>query len=345
MSSSEEKSEKPSDTKLKKQREKGSVPSTQDLVGLFSTAAGIAVLLGTAAATWRPLAESFAEFSRISQLPLENALNEAYQLFTSIFYRSVLPATGAVIGVAIIVNLIVNKGVVFSLEPVIPKPEKVSPVSGFKRIFGKRGWIEMLTATIRVLLWGGISYVIFLRWRDPLLNSIHCEEPCLGAIPAIIFTEATLGALILFVVLAASDIIIQKALFISEQKMSKTEVKQEQKDQQGSNEIKSERRRLAQEAQHGPSKSGPKVATLCFYTEDAAIGILYHPPDYELPYVVAKAKGPEKVAALRKIVRDKGMWESQDPVLVKVGLKASIGGVLDPDHFGDFARALSKMFP
>ncbi|MEP5761249.1 MAG: EscU/YscU/HrcU family type III secretion system export apparatus switch protein [Litoreibacter sp.] len=69
------------------------------------------------------------------------------------------------------------------------------------------------------------------------------------------------------------DLVVQRALFLDEQKMTETERKNEQKDQHGTPEVRQERRRRMRESAR--SKRDPVLgnATMCFFYEDRAVGI------------------------------------------------------------------------
>ena len=129
--------------------------------------------------------------------------------------------------------------------------------------------------------------------------------------------------------------------------MTKTEVKREQKDSYGSPEVRSARGRAKQEAiaeSEAPKYAGAEKANLCFFTEDGAVGIRYHPQSTPIPRVTAIAKGREAALALRKQLRDGGRRELEDATITNSCALIRPGMPVPTSVYADLGRGINKMY-
>jgi len=344
MSSSEEKKHPPSGRKLRKLRKDGSVPNSQDLAGLFSTAAGLLVIALMGSLIWQKMAANIIITSELVKLPFAEALNAAASKMGYLFLLTLLPVLGVVIVVALLAYLAYNKGVLVAMKPLIPKIDRISPVAGVKRIYGKRGWIETAVSLIRITFWLGFVYAVVSEWLPALLASSNCTNLCQSEFAEPLAWFLIIGSVICLLVFASADIIVQQKLFLSEQKMTQSEVKREFKEQSGSAEIKRERNRIRDEARNAPAKTGIEKANMCFFTDDLAVGILYLPPETKVPTIVARAKGKEKALELRMVLNQMNAPEYQHEAITKTAFSSGVGSYLEAKVYTEFAAALQTMF-
>ncbi len=341
MSDTEEKKHPASERKLKKQREQGSVASSQDLSGLMAAAGGIVCLVAIGASLWTWLVRYLLFNTEVIQLPHEQAINVIIGSMIDTLARATVPVVGSVLAISTIVSLIYNKGFLFAMKAVTPKLERVSPSSGIKRIYGRRGWIETLTQAVRLTLWLMLSALVGLVWLPTLIRSANCDLICLGAQLIPLVGLLVLGAAAMLMFFSGIDMPIQHALFLKEQRMTETELSREHKDSFGSKEVRQERNRIKNElSQRAPTPQLEDTTTL-FFTTDRAVAICYAPPKYDLPTVVAKAAHPEEVAFLRSQLRSAGVPEWESLTVVDGAIYKDIGGTLDQSAFNEFARSLS----
>ena len=247
-SDSGEKSEEPTAKKLTDARKKGQIARSKDLGTLF-------VLVGSACAMLlmgNSLATSMANmmrhlFSLNRQESMDvNALfkvinDGVFQIFAPLFWIFFIVMMAAFIG-----NILLG-GMSFSWQAMAPKASKLSPLAGFKRMFGAQAAVELIKSILKFFV---VFIVAFL-----LLNGLF--EEILGlsreAIPNN-FEHATTMLLWMFLVLALSIVIIvvidapyQVWNHNRQLKMTKQEVKDEHKSTEGSPEVKGRIRRTQYE--------------------------------------------------------------------------------------------------
>ncbi|MEM8691535.1 MAG: EscU/YscU/HrcU family type III secretion system export apparatus switch protein [Pseudomonadota bacterium] len=341
---SEAKKHAASDTKLRKQREKGSVASSAESSGFLACALGLALLVGTASLIWTQLQDMITSSIYLIDMPFDEARNVSLFVLGRMLLFAILPILGLTLLTAFLTSLIYNKGFVFAMKPVTPQLKRVSPLGGFKRIYDRRGLMETPVSALRICLWLGFA-IIFGVWPFvALLQQSTCTGVCMMAQILPILSILSVGAVVIFLLSAVTDMIFQKKVFLHEQRMTDTEQKRERKDQHGSPELRQERRRRMREANTPQREAKASRATMCFFFDDQAVGIEFRPPKVPLPYVVSKAETPADADAMRKSLEAAGWPVKEDQFLTKAGLGRPLGEPLDESAYAAFIAAVQEMF-
>jgi len=144
--------------------------------------------------------------------------------------------------VSIIVGLVMNLlqvGWNPTLKPLRPKGSKLNPLKGFKRIFGMQSLINFIKSMMKLLLVGAVVYGMLYN-RIPEIRSMLDMEfieavDFIGGI--VINIGIAIGVLYIFI--ALFDYAYTKWKHGKDLRMSKHEVKEEWKQQEGNPQIKS----------------------------------------------------------------------------------------------------------
>jgi len=344
MSDTEQKTKPATRRKLEKQRKKGIIAQSAELVGLCGLVAAVLVILGLFPYILERLFAAFdVVFQRIDD-PFEQSARLVAGDLMILILLILVPVALVGAMVSVIAAMIYNKGIGFAMDPVTPKMNRVSPKTGFKRIYGRRGWTElggtMLFLSLWILTIGTIGYIHLPQVIGIDLCGLDCaDDVVLGfVIPAVSL------ALLLFLVRAGIDGLIQKSLFLHEQKMTESEFKREIKEQQGTPEIRRERRRLQMEAMEAAGKSGVDLANMLFYWEDRAIAVVYHPETEPIPRVTARTQTRAGVQKMREEIRNYGLPEEENAAIVAGTFSSQPGTYVNERVFQDLARAIERMF-
>ncbi len=341
---SEAKKHAASDTKLRKQREQGSIASSQESAAFLGCAFGIGLVGSTAGLIWGKMQSMITESIDQIGKPFDEAREASLSALGQTGLSIVLPVLGLVLGTGFLVTLILNKGIVFAMKPVTPQLSRVSPSAGFKRIFGRKGLIETPVSAARICLWLLFAAMLGFWPVYVLVKDWTCQAQCSVAQLAPVFSVLVIGAVVAMLSAGIADIFVQRNTFLHEQKMTDTERKKEQKDQFGSSEVRQERQRLRREGNEPRRKPQISNATMCFFFGEQAVAIEYRPPEVSFPYVVAKATTAARTAALRKRVTSKGWPELNHEALTRAGLMTAPGEVIGEHAFDDFVKAVQEMF-
>ncbi len=314
-----EKTEMPTQKKLRDARQKGQVCTSKDIV---STAI-LVVLFALLAWMGVELMEDMEELLRfLGGRVAENdeaAIKES-SLFTIllIFKHSfIFVAVAAVIGIVANVSQI---GFLFTFDPIIPKLEKLNPVEGAKKIFCMKNLFEFLKNVAKVCFLGYLLYKIIWASVPELLTMCYGTVddlfPCLKVMLKRLAVYTAFG----YIVIAIVDRLFQGRNFTKQMMMTKDEVKREYKEMEGSAEVKQAQRQFRDEILNGPepAKATKRANVVVTNPTRLAVGIRYDAKEAPLPQICVKGAGPTA-----RIIRETALAEGI-PIMEDVPLARAL---------------------
>lgn len=292
MSQGEEKTESPTEQKLKQARKKGQIAKSADAVVLVALFFALLLLALFTPVVLKKIVHFYAGvhskgYERLGPTELQNVIKEALDLW---FWLS-LPILGAAAVGAIIGN-VSQFGFLLTSYPLKPDLKRINPLSGIKKMFAKDRLIELLKQLAKL---SAVALVIFysikgflgpitLLFRVPIAASLVVMADFLSTI--------TVRVLICFLLIALLDILWQRYSFTKSMRMTKYEVKKEYIQQEGDPQIKQERRRFAEELKESASPANVKEAAVVITNPShLAVAIKYSDKQDEVPTLVAKGVG------------------------------------------------------
>ncbi len=344
MSNSEAKTQQASKRKLSKQRDKGSVSKAPNLSLFLGQALALGVVFGTAHLTISIFQIGLDNAFEVMTEPVESVFVDVAKESLTSFAMVAGPVFACVLISALVTKMIYQGGFVFSFDPMIPKMEKISPGKGFKRMFGKRGWIELAISIARILLWGGLFYGVMSVFYFQFLGSIICGFPCLIDTTLRVIQTLFFAVCVLFLVYAVMEGLVQQFLFADDQRMTNTEVKSEQKEQMGSKEIRRERKRFGKYLQESAGSIGADKAAFVIYHEDMVIGVVYDPDLEPIPKMCVKGRTAEESKKLRALMRKNGCRETYSEDVVVGMINRPPGEYIPADLHPPLIEAMQRMF-
>ena len=184
------------------------------------------------------------------------------------------------------------------------KLEKLNPLSGLKRIFNKDALVEILKSLLKLFIIGWIAYQVI---RDELQNITLLSEADIQGIltytghVAFEIVTHTCGIMI---VLAVLDLAWVKWRYIENLKMTKQEVKDENKDTEGNPEIKGHLRKLQfQAARRRMTSIIPTADVVITNPTHYAVALRYDRSKMAAPMVIAKGVD-EMALAIKELARE-----------------------------------------
>jgi len=192
--------------------------------------------------------------------------------------------------VAGILGNVLQIGIMFSSESVMPKLEKIDPVKGFQRLFSVRSIVELIKGIFKVCVVSIVAYVIIkaevTNMLLPLMEQSVWE--IMTYFGRVCF-KIILSTTIVLVGLAILDYIYQRWEYEKSLRMTKQEIKDEYKNTEGDPLIKSRIRRMQREvAQKRMMAKVPKADVIITNPTHLAVAIQYNPEKMAAPKVVAK---------------------------------------------------------
>lgn len=302
--SSGERSEQPTGRRLEQAREKGQVARSKELgtaAVLLAAATGLYMLGPSIGTGLTRVFERIFTMDRAQIFDTNQMLNVwgvvATELAWPMLQLMLLIAVVAFIG-----NIALG-GMNFSSKAMMPKASKMSPLAGFKRMFGVQALVELTKGIAKFSVVALSAYLLLSYYFKDilLLSSDHLPGNVYHALSLLIWMFILLCASVLLIVVI--DAPYQVWNHNKQLKMTKQEVKDEYKDTEGKPEVKGRIRQMQRElAQRRMMAEVPNADVIVVNPEHYAVAIKYDVKRSPAPFVVAK--GVDEVAfKIREIAR------------------------------------------
>ena len=317
-SSSQDRNLPASQRKLNKAKDDGQVARSRDLSHLAVLGGGAVAVMVLAPVLFDQLKLGLSQqlsFDSKSILQTGSMLGRLHDMtLTGLIGCGVF---AAIVMAASILSAIGAGGWVASLKPVMPDFSRLNPISGFGRMFTKEKFSEVakMTFVMAVLILLGAMY---FSTNLQAIASLTLQ-PSQAAIQALNeWLKKGMGVLLLVIfVVAVIDVQLQNFLHKSRLKMSHQEVKQEQKESEGSPQLKGRLRQRQREISHGNSISAVVRADFVVMNPTHfAVAIRYDEKTMRAPQVISK--GADLLAMkIRDIAKTNSIPVLQSPILAR----------------------------
>ncbi len=336
------KTEEPTGRKIQQARERGEVVKTPDLASLASLVAAASVI--TLAGGWlsRNLMAQLTPF--LSSPDSMSFVGGGGLHIGRMAVMAAAPVVGAVMLVTCAAGVAANllqTGFVFSPEKLEINLSKLSPLEGFKRVFGLDGFVQFLKSLLKVTLTALLAWwVLNPHLRD--LEQLSAMDPVamiafsLDVLKRLVFA---VGAFLL--VVAGGDWFWQRQRFLKRLRMTKEEVKEEFKQTEGDPHIKARQRQIRNDrARRRMIQSVPEATVVVMNPTHFAVALKYDTNEAPAPMCVAK--GMDSLALkIREVAEAHGVPVLEDPPLARA-LYASVevDEVIPPAHYEAVAKII-----
>lgn len=316
--SSGERSEEPTGRRLEQAREKGQIARSKELgtaAVLISAASGFYMLGPSLAISLVRVFETVFTMDR-AQIFDTNEMFNVWGVVTSEIAWPMAKIMLLIVVVAFIGNILLG-GINFSTKAMMPKASKMSPIAGFKRMFGVQALVELTKGIAKFSVVAFSAYFLLSYYFNDimLLSSDHLPGNVYHALDLLIWMFLLLCSSILFIVVI--DVPFQIWNHNKQLKMTKQEVKDEYKDTEGKPEVKGRVRQMQRElAQRRMMAEVPNADVIVVNPEHFAVAIKYDVKRSAAPFVIAK--GVDDVAfKIREIARSHDITIVSAPPLAR----------------------------
>jgi type III secretion protein U len=316
-----EKTEEPTDKKLRDAKQKGQGPKSTDAVAAAVLIVSLLGLMGMGGMLYERL-------SSVIKLGLGEAMqaktNQAMAALATQMLMDALWAALPLVVMSVLVAtlaLFAQVGVVISFEGLTPKFDKLNPAEGVKKIFSVRSLIEFVKSLFKAIALGWVLW-ISVKGMVPLLVGAAYLPLSSAALVAWHSMLDLLGvACLVFVIIAPIDFGLQRYLFIKDQRMSKDDIKREHKEADGDPQMKGQRKAMAHEINNSPPQQKvPGASVVVTNPTHFAVALRYDPETTPVPVVVAKG-ADEAAALIRQIAAEHGVPIVGNPPLARALFK------------------------
>jgi len=339
-----EKTEEPTAKRKADARKKGQVGKSQEINAAFVLLAGFMVLkvLGGNAVA------EIMNYSTYIYGNLNVDINEEsiMQMFIGMIIllaKTSIPLMVFIMIIGLAMNL-AQVGLNFSTETISFDPNKLNPINGAKRMFSKRSLVELIKSLLKIII---IGYFIITYLKDEVFQ-----------IPKLIYMDIFAGLnkmsdtifflafkiIGVFIVMAVLDYAYQKWQNLQDLKMSKQEVKEEFKQQEGDPKIKGKiRQKQRQMAMARMMQEVPQADVIVTNPTHFAVALKYQ-SGMSAPIVIAK--GQDLVAQkIKKIARESKVPIVENKPLARALFAAvEIGAAIPQELYKAVAEVLAYVY-
>lgn len=230
-------------------------------------------------------------------------------------------------------------------KPLQPKFSKLNPISGFKRFFSVNAIVELIKSIAKIGLIIFICYSYLEdKWR--LLYYLY-DMPLMQALQLIAELVTDLGIRVsaLYMIIALADYIYQRVKFAKDMRMTKQEIKDEYKQQEGDPQVKGKiRQKMREVSQRRMMQALPQADVVITNPTHYAVAIKYEPEVLDAPIVIAK--GEDYLAARIKEVAKENKIEivENKPLARMLYANVDIGQAIPPELYQAVAEVLAFVY-
>ena len=238
-SDQEDKTEDPTDRRVEQAIERGDVPKSMEAATFFALGAGTLALMITGTVGLGDFVGGMRAFlANAHQVSVDGGgLMGVAQFSAGKFFVIVgIPFLFAL--VAGIASGLVMHRPLWTVEPMMPKFNRVSPMAGFKRIFGKEAFVQFGKSLVKFAIVTVVILAVLWPERARLDTLLRLDPIKMLDVSWVLTLKLLGGVLAVFAFVAVLDVLYQRFSWRQRLKMTREEMKQEFKETEGRPEIK-----------------------------------------------------------------------------------------------------------
>ncbi len=323
-----EKTEEPTEQKLREARKKGDVPKSQEIASLALLAAGLAFLVSMGGLVAQMLGDDLrGMLEHVHHIDVDGAgaLSIGAAALRSMGLALAIPL--AVFFIVAVLAHGLQSGFVISAEKMAPKFSKISPVDGAKRVFGLAAVANFGKGVAKLVAVGAAAGAALWPRREAMLALV--DAPPLAILKfaqetAIILLAACLAVVAL---IAAADYAGQRMSWMKRQRMSRRDIKDEHKNNEGDPMVKARLRQIrAEKARQRMMTAVPDATVVIANPTHYAVALKYD--EERAPAPICVAKGVDHLALkIREIAE-----QNDVPVVEEAPLARALYATVEVDH-------------
>ncbi len=339
----DEKEHDPSQKRLDDAREKGEIARSADLVtacsysGLLLACAALGAQslldIGSTATVFLDQADRLAPlFMRGGAAPFAGLMSS---IGWALIPFLVLP------GLAALAYLVASKTLIFTADNLAPKLSRISPLATAKHKFGRAGLFEFAKSFTKMIVISTLLAVFLIYRSDDVIGMLYLTPAISTALLMDLSLQFISIVLVIAVVTGGIDFLWQRAQHIRKNRMSRKDLQDESRDQDGDPHMKAQRRQRGHDiATNQMLADVAKADVIVVNPTHYAVALKWNRAARQAPVCVAK--GTDEIAArIREKAAEAGIAIHSDPPTARA-LHASvdIGQEISPEHYRAVAAAI-----
>ncbi|BCY15159.1 flagellar biosynthesis protein FlhB [Actinoplanes sp. L3-i22] len=335
-----EKTEQPTQQRLKKARQEGQIGRTPDLGAWFGMLAASVLLPRTLKQAMEHAEEVLGKIPDViaNPDPAKSLAILKEGLFGAAWAVAPLALTLMAVGVA---AAGAQGGIRVATKLFVPKFNRLNPFSGLKKIAGPQALWELTKSLFKTLVLGAVLVMTLKDIVPQLMTAGRLPITALLAIVTDAVTALIRAAAVAGIAMAGADYLVVRRRTQKQLRMTKEEVKQENKNTEGDPLIKAQiRARQMAMSRNRQMADVPTADVVVVNPVHVAVALRYEPTK-GAPRVVAKGKGP-LAAKIRELATENRVPMVEDVALARaLNSGCEIGQEIPAEFFGAVARVLA----
>ena len=340
-----EKTEQPTQRRLKKAREEGQFPTARVFVSALQFLAFV-IMLRAYGVPWimdvRNVMATLLRQGTAPRLPASDVIYYGLRLLQHTL-TPLLILAAVVVGTTLGIQLVVTRMGV-SLKKLTPDLKRLSPMSKLRQM-PAQNLTSLLQAIVMIPVFGVVLYILVRDNFDsyfllPLRTVTSGALLVAGSIQTLLWKAATL-----FVIFGAVDLIRQKQRHQKQLKMSKQDIRDEFKEIEGNPVVKQRLRRLRRDmARRRMMHEVPKATAVIVNPTHYAVALSYTMNAPGAPRVVAKGKNYLALRIRKKAVENQVPLIENPPLAQALYKSVEVGQEIPVDFYRAVAEVLAYIF-
>ncbi len=347
-----ERSEAATPRKRRKEREKGNIAKSKDLMSAVTITIGIVMLFVLSG--WmmnRMMVAMYYAFTNLNPSSYDKSeLMGTLAPYVKLMAQAVLPFFCSIF-ILTIFALRMQIGQMFAIEKIKPKFDNISPkkwVSGLKRLlnpFDPQKLMELAKSLLKVIIVGACGYSVVHSRLDEMYALLGAEPTIVFQVIGSILAQMFLNMCLAMLIIGFLDLKFQTYQFEKSIKMTKQEVKDEFKDTEGDPKIKGKIKAFGMKIlQQKMMASVPTADVVVTNPTHYAVALKYDRSVQPAPYVVAK--GVDFIAfKIREVAQNNNIPIVENRLVARTLYNlVEIGGIIPSEMFQTVAEILAYVY-
>jgi len=341
-----EKTEEPTAKKLREARKKGQVANSKDMTTAFLFITAFSILLSTGGTMTETLKDFMHQYFTWAVTNPDMPTGAYSTMATDTIFmllKLVAPILGGIFVVAFLISYI-QVGALFTFEPMKPDLKKLNPMSGVKKWFSPKTFIELAKTIIKLTIVTFLAYQIVRDLLKPMVLSVGANVANMNIFLSDMISKFTYRVAGVFIVIAAADFGYQRYSWKKGLKMAKDEVKREYKEDEGDPMFKHKRKELAHEfVFNSMMKNARKASVVVVNPTHIAVALLYDRQKGGAPVLLAK--GQNLIAEqIRQIAKEENIPIMRNVTLAQALNRVELGDEIPEELYYAVAEVLNYIY-
>ena len=342
-----QKTEEPTAKRLQKARSEGQIPKSREFISFMMLL--VAVLLFTVIGPWAAKALMsdmrffLAEFAYFEFTPTSIGVLMKKTLLSLVMITApiILPFV-----LMYIISNIAQNGLVWSPKAITKIDlKRLSPLSGLKRFVSAQNMVEFIKGILKIVIVGVIGVAIITPQIDVILFSLYKDYAGIFDDMLALVLQLIFASIVIMGFVAAADIAFQRYNNNKKLRMTKHEVKEENKEREGNPEVKRRLRQIRMERYNQMlTKIIPEADVVITNPTHFAVVLQYDQLVHEAP--ILTAKGQDHMAMLiRRLANDNDVPIVENPPLARaIYDNVEIGQEIQEEYYNAVAEVIRYVY-